>query len=289
MGITGNGKSAACNFFMQNNFKAEHSFVSVSNQLESGVATIGEKHIELIDTPGFSNPNIIKEDVLQLDLATALINVKYGFHMLGLVFNVSKRIETPEDELLKELLLNYKHYLSYAVILFTHGKFLGDTEDEQKDAVKEMIEEAKKDKASNFFQVLEKINYRYLIIESVESMEEGYHAKKSKELVAMIDMILKETGRPATNEFALSMAKNHWKVKYNQDELEGELADETKASQEMTKEDESENTGFYANLKYGGLALAGLLTPSIGLIKQRVSAVSDAISSAIEQTCFLEL
>ena len=288
-GTTGNGKSAVCNFFMQRNiFKVKHSFIPVSKKLESGLATIEGKRIELIDTPGFLDASLIEGDSERLDFAKALINIKSGFHMLGLVFNVSKRIEKSEDKLLKDLLCRYEHYLPYIVLIFTHGKHLGNTEDKQKSAVRDMISEIKEDKTSTFFQVLEKINYRYIILECVEPMEEGYHASKSKELVEMIDKIFRETGKPATNEFALSIAEYLKKVKVDQTKLEEELADRIKTAQEMMKEDKSKNessSNFYKYLKYaiiiGGGVLAGLFGPNPG---QGISAASDTIR-VVAETC----
>ena len=151
---------------MQRNiFKVEHSFLPASRKLESGMAIIEGKRIELIDTPGFFDVSLIEGDNERLDFAKALINMKSGFHMLGLVFNVSKRIEKSEDNLLKDLLCRYEHYLPYVVLIFTHGKHLGDTEDDQQDTVEDIIKEIKEDKNSNLFRVLEKINYHYIILE----------------------------------------------------------------------------------------------------------------------------
>ena len=184
-------------------FESRRSLLSVSKKTESMVGTIGGKRIELIDTPGFLDPTLIEEENDRLEFAKALINMKHGFHALGLVLNATKCIDAAaEDKVFKNLLSIYEHYLPYIVVIFTHGKFLGNTEEEQKTIIQHMIKE--NDKTSNFCQVLEKINYRYIILESVSSMEQGYHASKSKELVEMIVTIFRETGKPATNEFALS-------------------------------------------------------------------------------------
>lgn len=294
-GTTGNGKSAVCNFFMQRNiFKVEHSFISVS-KLESGVATIEGKCIELIETPGFFDASLIEGDDERLEFAKALINIKSGFHMIGVVLSVSKRIEKSEDKLLKDLLCRYEHYLPYVVLIFTHGKHLGDTDDKQKNAVRDMINEIKEDKTSTFYQVLEKINYRYIILECVRPMEKGYHASKSKELVKMIDTIFKETGKPATNKFALSIAEYLKKGMVDQTKLEEELADKIKTAQEMMKKDNSKNakegnSNFYEYLRYaiiiGGGVLASLFGPSPGQIEHGISAASGGIREVAEDCIF---
>ena len=65
---------------------------------------------------------------------------------------------------------------------------------------------------SNFCQVLQKINYRYIILESDNPMEQGYHTKKSKELVKMIETIFKQAKKVATSKFASSFAENIKKI-----------------------------------------------------------------------------
>ena len=87
-GATGNGRNAACNFYY-----AEMCFDSRLTVSESRVATIDGKCVELIDMPGFLDPTSVVGDKECLEFAKALINMKYGFHLLGLVLNVTKRIE----------------------------------------------------------------------------------------------------------------------------------------------------------------------------------------------------
>ena len=264
-GTTGNGKSSACNFYMQKNFfKARRSLLSVTRKTESKVATVGGKRVELVDTPGFLDPSSVEEDDERLEFARGLIDIKCGFHMLGLVFNVTRRIEKADEKVLKNLLTRYKHYLPYIVLFFTRAKSLGDTEVEQKSVMKDLIEEIQATKISSLPQVLEKINHRYIILESVEEMGEGYHGKKSNELVKMIGTIFKQTGKPATNDFALSIAKNLKKVKIDHNDLKKELAERIKVVQEMMKDTSKHTEGsdkFYPYLKYAIINGGGLLAP----------------------------
>ena len=135
-----------------------------------------------------------------------------------------------------------------------------------------MIKEIdEKQKESNFNQLIKKINHRYIILESVQPMGKDYHAKKSKELVKMIEKIFEQTRKPATNKFALSIAKNLKKArarkKVDKKEIEKELTDRIKTAQEMTKEDESWGGDFYACLEYaivnGGGMLATLVSKGL--------------------------
>ena len=265
---------------MQKNFfTAKRSLLSVSKKTESGVATIHGKRVELVDTPGLLDPSSVEQDKDRLEFARSLLTIKYGFHVLGLVLSSTRRIDAGEDKVLENLLSRYKHYLPYIVLFFTRAvSGLGDTKDEQKCEMEDMIEEIKEDKTSNLFQVLEKIQYRYIILESVTTMEQGYYASKSKELVEMIERIFKQTGKPATNDFALSMAKNLEKAKVDHNDqmaLEIELAERIKVAQEMMKKDKSEDN-FYPYLKYailiGGGVLATLLPAPVGGIVVAVTA-----------------
>ena len=283
-GTIGNGKSAACNFFMKKQaHESRPSLVSVSKEAESGMATIGGKHIELVDTPGFLDPSSVEEDDDRLEFARGLISMTSGFHVLGLVFNLTKRVQRDEDKIYKDLLSTYKHYLPYVVLIFTHGKHIGDTDDEQKSALEDMIEEInQQQKKSNFNQLLKKINYRYIILESVHPMGKGYHAKKSKELVKMIETVVKQTKKPATNSLASSIAENLKKAtKVDQKKVEEELADRIKKAQEMAKKDESGGSNFYAYLGYSILIGGGILaTVMSGVVPAALAAAAAAAKAA---------
>ena len=258
------------------------SFLAVSQEAESGVATIGGKLIELVDTPGFLDPSSVEEEDERLEFARGLINMKCGFHMLGLVFNIAKRVEKGEDKVFANLLTTYDYCLPYVVLIFTHGKHLGDTEDEQKSIVAGMIKEIdEKQKNSNLNQLLKKINHRYIILESVKPMEKGYHAKKSKELVEMIDTIFEQTKKPATNSLTLSIAENLKNAKVDQKKVEKELADRIKTAQEMAKKDESGGSNFYAYLGYSILIGGGILAAVMsGVVPAALTAAAAAAEAA---------
>ena len=291
-GPTGDGKSAACNFFMQKSvFKSRPSFQSVSKKLESEVAIIGGKQIKLIDTPGFLDPSLIKEENDRLEFAESLILMKHGFHAIGLVVNVAKRITAEEDKMYENLLGIYKHYLPYVFVLFTHGKCLGDTEDKQRNAVEEMIKKLKENKTLKFFQVLEKINYRYIVLESMVPMEEGYNAKKSKELVEMINTIVKQNRKPAINDVAQSVAAGLEILNVDEKILVKELADRIKISIEAMIIARSND--FFKFLLQSIISGDGLLSKliNIGLtvskyVSTAYSFASSAVSSAKERCTF---
>ena len=268
-GFTGSGKSAACNFYMQNKIVQSHrSFEAVTSTASSGMAFIEGKHITLVDMPDFFlNPS--SGEMLhyeRFEVAKGLIKITSGFHMLGLVLNVANRISEHTNELFKSLLYKYNHYLPYTVLIFTHGKCLGETEDTQRTELEHMIKKVKESNMLYFSELLEKINHRYVIMESIQRMEEGYYASKSKELVEMIDTIFKKTGKPATNGIALSIAENLMKVKVDQAKLLEELAERIRIAQAMMQREKDKNTesnDFYAYLLsvtiLGGGTLATLL------------------------------
>lgn len=293
-GTTGNGKSAFCNFFMQKNFyKSKRSFVPVSKTSQSGIATIAGKRIELVDTPGFLDPTSMEDHTERVNFAKGLINIKSGFHMLGLILNSTKRIEVPENRLFKNLLSTYEHYLPYLVLIFTRGKTFGDTEDEQKSELEDMIKEIEGE-LPHFKKVLDKINHRYMILEAVDPMEQLYHASKSKELIKIMNMITEQAKKPVTNDFALAIAENLKKKEVDEHELEEELANRIKEAQDMMKKDKSVKSGnFYTYLKYAIIAsavsggiLAGLIPPTptgIGITLGIGTALTQTVERCVYQ------
>ena len=281
-GNTGNGKSEVGNFYMQRNFfKAECAFLSVSKRIKSGVTTIGGKQIEFIDTPGHLDPLSVDNDDKRLEFARGLMKIKSGIHMIGLVYNVTKRVDVGEDKIFGSLLSTFKHYLPYIVLIFTHGMDFGATDDEQKSKLEDMIKNLKeKGKNSNLYQVLEKINHRYIILESVKSMGRDYHAKKSKELIENINAVVKCTKMPANNNFMLLLAKDIEKAEACRDEVEKELANGIKTAQEIAKKDQSGGGNFYLYLGCAiiiAAAAGGKLAPIIS-----PSTASYAISTAVQ-------
>ena len=276
-GITGSGRSAACSFYMQKHiFEPKQLLLSASKVTESRVATIDGKRVELIDAPGFLDPTSVEKDDKSLEFAIALINMmsQRGFHVLGLVHNITKRIEPAEDKVFKNLLSIYEHYLPYTVMIFTHGKYLGSTEEEQKTKLQGMIKGM--EKTSNFCQILEKINYRYIILESVDPKERGYHAKKSKELVKMIEIIFRRTRKRATNEFASSFAEHIMKYNVDQQVLIEELADRIKIAIRAMRTAESED--FFKFLVQAMIDGSGILAT----VGRAISKIRDYASTAYD-------
>ena len=281
-GTTGTGKSQTGNFFMQKKvFKAEHEFISVSDKVESAVATIGGKQIEFIDTPGLLDPLSVENDKQRLEFARGLINMKSGIHMIGLVLSANVRIKPGDDKILGKLLSTFKHYLPYVVLIFTNGKSIGATDDEQKSKLEDMIKNVKdKTKNSNFNQVLEKINHRYIIIESVKDMGKDYHVKKSKELIENIKVVVELTKIPANNNFMLHFAKDIEKIEASQGQVEKELAKGIKTAQEIAEKDQSGEDNFYSYLGCTliiGAAAGGIFGPVIS-----ASTAALIISTAVQ-------
>ena len=215
---------------MQKNiFKSKRSFKPVTEEVASCVVTIEGQCIKLIDTPGLLDPCSIKTEEY-LEFAKGLISIQSGFHAIGVVLNVCNNIEY-DANLFINLLSTYKHYLPHIFIMFTHGIHLGKTNDEQNSALKEMLNDLPT--SSYLYQILKEINYRYLIIESVNNMEQGYHSCKSKELLEAVQTIFRQTGMPATNEFAsVTIAHN---LELPRNELEQKLTEGIKVAVEKSK------------------------------------------------------
>lgn len=192
-GNIGSGKSAAGNFFMQEKiFTSKLSFSSVTKEAVFHVANVGGKRIRFVDTPGLLN-TADAEEIEIVGLAKAILEVPNGIHALCLVLDVTKRIFSQDEKALQQL-LDYVELIPYSMVIFTHAKVLGNTEDDQTARLAQMLEDC----PEILSKVLKSVNGRYMTLESIEAMEQGYHARKSQEFVEQLQTIFSQTGKPFT-------------------------------------------------------------------------------------------
>ena len=185
-GCIGSGKSTACNFFLKREaFKSKKSFKSVTTASASCTDKVGGKDIKFIDTKGFFDPcSSIITDELE-ELAKSIIEISDGIDAIGFVINLESRI-TKEDADLLQKLLETQSMIPYIFIIFTHAKVLGETERNQQQNIEERL---KKDSPEILQKFVRKINGRFMLLESVEPMQEDYHDKKSHELLEVLQKL----------------------------------------------------------------------------------------------------
>ena len=86
------------------------------------------------------------------------------------------------------MLLATEEMLPYVFLVFTHAMTLGKTEKQQQQKLEETLKDKNKCPES-LFSVLSKIDNRYILLESVNIMGEGYYEKKSQELLDILQAV----------------------------------------------------------------------------------------------------
>ena len=198
-GITGSGKSEFGNFLINKTvFTAQWGLEVVTSGSKSFTAIIGGKCIKLIDTPGFLDPSSPSSEEEFSAFAEAIVD--NGINAVGLVINLRTRI-TNEDRTLLEKLLEVEEMIPYTFLIFTHAKSYGYTSTEQQNNFEKNLFDTA-DSPKNLQCLISRAKNRFMLIESVEPMEEGYHDKKSQELLQILQSILNETNKPFMSAYS---------------------------------------------------------------------------------------
>ena len=193
-GITGVGKSTACNFLLgEKIFDVGQGMIPVTSTSSEHTAVVNSRELKIIDTPGFCKDNIKDgEDIL----GKAIIFARDGVHAIGLVISVSQRVTSSQMMLLKELEL-FGELWPFMFIIFTAAKGYGDTEKEQRNAIDNMYKNPRCPEIVKM--LLDKVDKRYIVLESTDTNPE-YKAKKVEEFFKMVDRIYNANKRLYTKE-----------------------------------------------------------------------------------------
>ena len=206
-GVMGSGKSSACNFFFREKvFKAERGFNAITTDTDFHVKMIGGKSTKFVDTPGLLDTSIIT-DVQFKRLAQAILAVPNGIHALGIVINLTNRINAT-DLVIFERLLDFIELVPYTFVIFSNAYVLGCLHDEQQRNLEIMLN----DSPAILHQLLEAIDQRYIILESVINEDQDYYDTKVDELVKILQSILAEQKKPFTcflNEIARQLQQSN--------------------------------------------------------------------------------
>lgn len=209
IGITGSGKSTACNFVLgRKAFAARRGAVSITGRSDAHSGNVLNSKVLFIDTPGFSDAYETNEQRMQ-DLATALYFAQNGVHAIGICYDGSKRYDVSADEAVSHLSV-LGTFWPHAFILYTHADDMGDTEQERKEEVMQWLSEKRCPPGLKI--LLEQVNNRYITLES-KSKDVAYHGRKCKELLGLVDQILKNNnGHLYDNQLFKIVKENYDKL-----------------------------------------------------------------------------
>ena len=183
VGNVGSGKSAAYNFFVQNKiFETGWGWMPF-NRPSSHICVIAHKQVRLIDTPGLfecHHDHCVKEILKHVQLSNE------GIHAIALVFNLTTRLGS------FEIIIDDSWPFSSTFVLFTHA---GVTENSDQEVIKLLLHP---NCPNQFKRLMQKVNWRYMVLESIYPTGPSYHDSKSHELIEMIRKIFNDSQRALT-------------------------------------------------------------------------------------------
>jgi len=187
VGVTGSGKSSACNFFIgENVFETEGGAIAVTAKSDAHIQTISGKRVLFIDTPGFGD-EFASDEVRMAELGRAILFAKDGVNAIILCLDGSRRFDTSVANLLKEFEV-LGAFWPYTFILYTHSADMGHSEEERKCKITEWLNHPKCPERMKW--LFDKVSHRAMTVESKHySMNMTYYQDKCQELLQMIEVI----------------------------------------------------------------------------------------------------
>jgi len=184
-GVTGSGKSSACNFFCSEEvFATNEGFASVTAKTGVVVKKILGKTIKFIDTPGFCDEYETDDEHMK-ELGRAIFLARNGVHAIGFTINAGGRFTKNESRTFKEM-TKFKEIWPFTFVIFTNAEVLGDDEEERVSQLQQNLAAERCPQALH--DLLQCVSNRYILIESVEPAEnyQAYYKQKVRELLQMI-------------------------------------------------------------------------------------------------------
>jgi len=138
-GVTGAGKSSACNFIFKtkNLFEVGNGMFSMTSKSDVQEKSLNGRLVRLIDTPGFCDDFESDEERLA-ELGNAIMLARSGVHAVALVINLGRRFNVAEATALEEI-NKLGELWKYMFVLFTAAKEKGRDEKEQHEAICDML------------------------------------------------------------------------------------------------------------------------------------------------------
>ena len=158
---------------------------SVSKQSSYIKTTINTRPITFIDTPGFCDVNISMSKGNE-EMVNALLLAKAGVHAFAFVLDATSRFSQAHSIALQDF-QKFEQITPFTFVLFVKARQLSSCEAEQQNIISEMLNDQECPVVLK--QFMEKIGFRYIMVESVDYMAEDYYIKKSSELIDKIDDI----------------------------------------------------------------------------------------------------
>ncbi|XP_065897262.1 GTPase IMAP family member 4-like [Dysidea avara] len=231
-GVTGAGKSSACNFlFGDEVFEVGLGMVSVTSKSNAHETVVNGKKVKLIDTPGFCD-DFEKDEERVNELGKAILLAKAGVHAIALVINASHRFTAAEAKALEEIELLGELW-NFMFVIFTAAKCYGKSEQKQREVVISTLDNPKC--PEHLKTVMERVNRRFMMLESSDDSTE-YQNSKVIEFFTMVDSIYSTNKRLYTNKLFVKANELYQEAKLKEQNREEELRKAQEGVQKMTAE-----------------------------------------------------
>ena len=187
IGVTGSGKSTACNFFLnQKVFNTKGGAVSVTAKSDAHSGTVLGKKVLFVDTPGFSDA-YESEEQRMADLGRALYFAQAGVHAIVICFNGTARFDLATEGVVTAL-DQLGTFWPHAFVLYSHANDMGSTESEQKQQIYQWIDNPRCPERLKW--LLQQVQYRFMTVESrMRGNDYMYHQQKCKELLDLVEQV----------------------------------------------------------------------------------------------------
>ena len=194
-GITGAGKSTACNFLLgEKIFEVDQGMMAVTTKSASHSTMLNSRRVEIIDTPGFCEDSVSKEQSIN-ELGKAIVLARNGLHAIAIVIKISHRFTSSQVAFLKEMEL-FDQLWPFMFIIFSAAKSYGATDEEQRKAIYNTYSSCKC--PGQLKILLDKVGQRFMMLESTED-NQIYRTKKLEEFFEMVDRIYHANERVYSN------------------------------------------------------------------------------------------
>ena len=208
IGVTGSGKSTACNFFLnQKVFNTKGGAVSVTTKSDAHNGTVLGKKVLFVDTPGFSDA-YESEEQRMTDLGRALYFAQAGVHAIVICFNGTARFDLATEGVVNAL-DQLGTFWPHAFVLYSHADDMGSTESEQKEQIYQWINNPRCPERLKW--LLQQVQYRFMTVESrMRGNDPAYHQQKCKELMDLVEQVYTSNSRQLYTNKLFKWAKEKY-------------------------------------------------------------------------------
>ena len=227
VGVTGSGKSSACNFFIGNDvFNTAAGAIAITAKSDAHAQSILGKKVLFIDTPGFGD-EFASDEVRMAELGRAILFAREGVNAVVLCMDGSRRFDSSIAQLLKEFEV-LGAFWPYTFIMYTHAADMGKTEEEQRFKVSQWLSSSRCPERMKW--LFDKVCHRCMTLESKQFRSSaGYYQHKCGELLNMIASISAQNQHQKyTNQFFQWAKRKYDQVKQQKLEHERKLEETQK-------------------------------------------------------------